>query len=83
MEDRLRKLGWTTTLERFGGFDLNLERKKIDPIWYAFEPTVGPHVAADGKRSDLVSRRIECRAPGAVSNVIPGVGTYMAQIFCR
>ena len=28
------------TLERFGGFDLNLERKKIDPIWYAFEPTV-------------------------------------------
>ena len=28
------------TLKRFGGFDLNLERKKIDPIWYAFEPTV-------------------------------------------
>ena len=28
------------TLERFGGFDLNLERKKIDPIWYAFEPMV-------------------------------------------
>lgn len=28
------------TLEKFGEFDLNLEKKKIDPIWYSFEPTV-------------------------------------------
>lgn len=28
------------TLEMFGEFDLDLKNKEIDPIWYAFEPTV-------------------------------------------
>ena len=28
------------TLEHFGEFNLDLKNKKIDPIWYTFEPTV-------------------------------------------
>lgn len=28
------------TLERFGGFDLALTPDKIDPVWYAIQPTV-------------------------------------------
>lgn len=28
------------TLDRFGGFDLDLSPEKIDPVWYAVQPTV-------------------------------------------
>ena len=38
--DLYEKISDDDIRKKWFGVDLNLERKKIDPIWYAFEPTV-------------------------------------------